>query len=367
MTVFTGGIPASVRSAGVEWEVTRSWPNGDHDVFEARSNAVVGVIAGTWSPERGFRVVSPTDDHRLPGLARTRSGTLISHRLGKRAVLRSRDGATYTKVVRPERARTILAGMSRFSPVGDALRTPRVLAAFGDSVVFAALPGRTLYDLASAAEVEVGVGIEDWARHWRCWSDQWASATMGATAAERCPPDVPPHTGDDEARIVSEWIDRAARFLPAAELTDLRRIGAQIGDRLTDPGRPVNYRIGHRDLHDKQILLDADGSVGVLDVDTAARIEPELDPANLSAHALLRRRQGRYSHEQTAIARTEIGRYAEVIGADPQRLYLYERAALLRLGCLYLFRPRWRATARDVLTDLVMHDVDHFDHVQRSR
>lgn len=338
-----GGIPALVRHNGITREVTRSWPNGDHDVFEARSTCTPDVIAGTWSPRHGIRVVAATADHRLPALARPTDAALISHRLGKRAVLRSADGSTYTKVVRPGRARAILAGISHFSPVGESLRTPRVLVAYGDSVVFEALAGRTLHDLAA------DVPPADWCRYWRCWSDQWAAATTNARTAGD---DVPIHSGADEARIVTEWIDRAARFLPPAQLTDLRRIGAAVGDRLANPGRPVIHRIGHRDLHDKQILLDADGAVGVLDVDTAARIEPELDPANLAAHAVLRRMQGRYTPEQTAIARKQIRRHTEDIGCDAERLDLYEHAALLRLGCLYLFRPKWHGTARALLTDL---------------
>lgn len=345
------GVPAGIDHAGTMWEITRSWPNGDHDIFEARGPRSSGVIAGTWSPTAGARVVPAESDHRLPGLARPTGGTLISHRLGKRAVLRSADGTEYTKVVRPGRARSILTGISRFSPVGDALRTPRVLAAFGDSVVLATLPGRTLHDLAPATAARRQV----WARHWRYWSDQWSGAVLEAASRTAAPMDVPVHTGADEARIVTEWIDRAGRFLPADQLSELRRIGAAIGDRLTEPGRPVIHRIGHRDLHDKQILLDEIGAVGVLDVDTAARIEPELDPANLAAHTVLRHAQGHYTHDQAAIARAEVLRCAERIGCDPERLRLYEQAALLRLGCLYLFRPRWHTTARSLLAGFTIN------------
>ncbi|WP_396134697.1 phosphotransferase [Cellulomonas sp. ATA003] len=48
----------------------------------------------------------------------------------------------------------------------------------------------------------------------------------------------------------------------------------------------------HRDLHDKQLLVDGSGGIGLLDFDLAAAGEAALDLANLLVHLELRVHQG---------------------------------------------------------------------------
>jgi len=106
----------------------------------------------------------------------------------------------------------------------------------------------------------------------------------------------------------------------------------------------------HRDLHVKQVLVTADGEVGVLDLDTLAKGDPAVDVANFLAHLELRSLQGHYSPDRAGLAAA-----AFVDGYRPDRalrarLTAYTAATRVRLACVYAFRPRWRHLARHLLT-----------------
>src|SRR5690606_8311584 len=101
------------------------------------------------------------------------------------------------------------------------------------------------------------------------------------------------------------------------------------------------------DLHDKQLLWDgaAPGGrrLGVLDLDTACLADPVLDPANLAVHADLRRAQGLWSPD----AAEAVVAAARSVVDDPvvegfDRWALAELATVVRLVCVYAFRPQWR-------------------------
>jgi Ser/Thr protein kinase RdoA (MazF antagonist) len=107
-------------------------------------------------------------------------------------------------------------------------------------------------------------------------------------------------------------------------------------------GESCGEALLHRDLHDKQVMIDARGRAGLLDFDTVARGEPALDLANMLAHLDLRVMQRRCTPQAGAEAgRAFIEGYAPspaVLGRVPE----YRAAALLRLACVYSYRPPWR-------------------------
>lgn len=88
-------------------------------------------------------------------------------------------------------------------------------------------------------------------------------------------------------------------------------------------------------------MWDPVAGPGLLDVDTACLGERALDLGNLRAHARWRTEQGLWTPAEAAVVIDEIARVASAIGIDPGRVSVYERATLIRLACVYAFRPRW--------------------------
>lgn len=100
----------------------------------------------------------------------------------------------------------------------------------------------------------------------------------------------------------------------------------------------------HRDFHDQQVLVE-DSQALLIDLDTAAMAEPELDVANMLVHLEL------YELANTGV-QTSASRRAFVQAYLGSRWRLSERAlswyrsgALLRLACVYSFRPSDRSLA----------------------
>jgi aminoglycoside phosphotransferase (APT) family kinase protein len=97
----------------------------------------------------------------------------------------------------------------------------------------------------------------------------------------------------------------------------------------------------HRDLHDKQVLVEPGGGIGVLDFDTLALGDPALDLGNLLAHLDLRALQ----HRCSEVDAERLG--AALLDGYGTRTTLRERAAAyaqatrVRLACVYAFRPSW--------------------------
>lgn len=351
---------------GLPLELTDDTPGTDGAVLRAaRLDAATGRVT----------VHEAGTDPRLPGLARVlaeHSGAVVvSHRPGKRAVVRTRDddGTTrYVKIVRPGRSRRLLEAIDRAADFTGPFRTAQVLAADEDTVTFAALPGRLLHD---------GLPVTDgtWRRAWRETLDAWttaveasrrrfqdgASSSVGATGATgegaagtgigHVARGAAVHGPQAESEVLAAWCERAAAVDPAGAPTRARAVAAARRDlaRLGDPADPA---LVHRDLHDKQVLWQPDAPPGLLDVDTATLGDPALDVANLRAHATWRELQGLWSAEQSAVVREEIDRTALRLGIPPDALAAYESGTTARLACVYAFRPRWRTAARTLATTL---------------
>ncbi|MFV0375433.1 phosphotransferase family protein [Microbacterium sp.] len=329
--------------AGQAWRVSRAWPGegGGMTVELRREGGGSGVRAGRWSAAGGFRLAAEGRDEHLPGLAGWAvRGTVVSHRLGRRAVVHSGDG--FVKIVRPRRVQAVVAAADAatvFSPAFRCARHRREPDAEREgAVVWEALPGRTLHEAGS----DRGLPVRDWDRAWERWAVAWRSVI----AAD--PRGLPVHGIREEAAVLRRWTEAAATVVPGLAAGDAAdRCVAALRDAGEGPAVPA-----HRDLHDKQILIDDDGGLSLLDVDTVCAADAALDLGNLRAHADLRARQGVWSPRRASIARRWIDDVAAVT-VPAERLAAAEAASRLRLACVYLFRPRWHALARDLMWSLL--------------
>ncbi len=141
-----------------------------------------------------------------------------------------------------------------------------------------------------------------------------------------------------EIETLDRWLRCAAGACPemAGRLEAARQRLVRLGDSpKIGPSVP-----SHRDYHPGQLLVRPQGAT-VLDLDTAAMAEPELDVGNFLAHLDL------FELQRRSVPAAELG---EVFGAayerragrrlEPRRLLWYRAGAVLRLACVYRFRPR---------------------------
>lgn len=150
------------------------------------------------------------------------------------------------------------------------------------------------------------------------------------------------HLAVRELATLTGWISAVSRVEPEErswlEEAHRRLIRGALGSG------PITLVPAHRDFYDKQILVDGD-RVTVLDLETAALAEPELDVANFLAHLELRRMQGRsFDLESTAEAFLA-GYSSRSRPPDRRRLGWYRCSTLTRLACVYALRPRWSGLA----------------------
>jgi len=146
------------------------------------------------------------------------------------------------------------------------------------------------------------------------------------------------HGLESELAVLSRWTRVAAATRPAlaercrTTLAHLERLGRTLS---APPSVPA-----HRDFHDGQLLVDG-GRLRLLDLDTASRAAPELDPGNFLAHLRLRQLQG-LAPDAERLARGFLDGYRErAEPPHPDRLRWYTASALLRLACVYALRPCW--------------------------
>lgn len=323
-------IPDVVTVDAETWAVRRAWPASRNRIaIESQNNSA--IRAGFLSAGQ-VDMLDAGRDPKLPGLERLLASTgnqLISHRPGKRAVIRLADGG-FAKCVRSSRAADIIVGQDRAESFRNGFALPNVLAADDSTVVLSALPGVELHD-----PQRLGV---DWSRAWTDALDAWELA-----AGETVTP-VPVHSAASEVQVLEEWRDRAHELL-GPQLAEVDSLSTDVCADLLNAGAASagegNWGPIHRDLHDKQIMWDPVAGPGLLDVDTACLGERELDLGNLRAHARWRTQQGIWTPDDAEVVIREISRVTSASGLDPRRVRTYERSALVRLACVYAFRPRW--------------------------
>lgn len=319
-------------------EVTRAWSaepphagRGGSLRFEGHDE-LGRVRAGTLTAGR-VDLLPPGGDPRLPDLAGWSStADVVVHRAGKRAVLRREEG--YVKVVRPGRAPAVAARaeQGRRMAAAAGLAAPEVLRTGPGWVVMSTVAGQDLHRAAATAEPD------QWLGWWRQWADAWP----GLVAAD--PTGLPTHTGSDEAGVLREAVRTALAWqaLPDPDGAGLTVTEQVCRGLAAAPDAATG--VGHRDLHDKQ-LLGGTGRLGVLDFDTAALTEPALDLANLAVHARWRTVQGVWSPEQAEVVVEAARRVAHTLGVPSWRWESYAAGTALRLAAVYAFRPRWHDAA----------------------
>jgi len=273
-------------------------------------------------------------DEALPGAAMADAGaTVVAHRRGRRAVLRTGDG--FAKLVRASRFEGVADRAERVSDLAS-LRSPRVLRRDDDraTLVLEPVGERTLLDAGSE------LSHEDFCAVWRA---------IGAGLAELAdldPVGLPRHGIDEELAAVRRALDGAGLRAPD-EYAHVER-GLRSGSG--------SEGVLHRDLHDKQLLLPASGiaPVGLIDVDTLAVGERALDIANLVVHVELREVQGLLPAGRARIASSAL---REGLGDGDlwSRVPAYAAATRLRLAGVYAARPGGEHASREMLRRSATH------------
>ena len=282
----------------------------------------------------GSRLVLQHDgaDRRLPALADLVAGgaELVVHRPERRAVVRHQrgDGYVYTKVVRPRRTAELVRRVRAAAAV-PGLSAPEVTQwdEAGGTIVLTTLPGQTLHDLLTGvvpAVVATEVGRAVRTLH------SAATAPDGTTTHDLA-------AEVDATRALLDLARTHRALQPREALVVDRRIAAAAAT-IAALARPAAPSLLHRDLHDKQLLVDG-ASIGMLDVDTLGLGDPALDLGNLLAHLDLRVRQG-WTQRETAAA-VEQGVLNGYVPDDRTRAATagYRALAAARLEALYAFRP----------------------------
>jgi tRNA A-37 threonylcarbamoyl transferase component Bud32 len=285
-------------------------------------------------------------DRRLPVLHRLAArpdAVIVAHRPERRGVVRRVDGKdreTYTKVVRPDRMRRTLAG-ARTHIDGVALPPVTATDRAAGTLTCRALPGTSLHDLlADRATDDEGI--------------RQVGLAVGEAVARLHETDPPPtvdqrHDAHTEAEVTHGWLAQATAWglldpqAPVAEA--VLRLEGFVGQ---PPCRPTYL---HRDLHDKQLVVDDGLTVGMLDFDLAAIGEPALDLANLLVHLELRALQRRCSPARAAACAEAL---VEGYAPTPDvwsRVPCYALTTRLRLAAVYAFRPGGSKTGMALLTE----------------
>lgn len=183
------------------------------------------------------------------------------------------------------------------------------------------VPGRSVFELLDSPELEDAAQLAG-----SCLAELHGSTTGWARVHDR----------QRELETLGEWISAITFATP-----ELEPVLRGTLSRLTQTalGLPVgSLAPSHRDFYDKQLVMH-DGTGAVLDLETASYAEPELDVANFLAHLELRRLQGR-KLDRSAPDEAFVEGYSNQLRAlDPQRIDWYLASSLLRLACVYSFRP----------------------------
>lgn len=346
-------IPETIEIDGETVVLGRAWPafTPDDDgrlpvTFEGPD--IRGVLragrihlrrgeAGGWVRDQAALLPAGTDP-KLPALADLAAAgpkSLVVHRFGKRAVAESAE--VFVKVVPPRKRDTVAEraeqGQALAALAGFA--APEVLEIGPGRITFSRVPGRSLHELGQSLDLQA------WEQIWAQWAWRWHTLVHAETDG------LPHHGPEDEQDILLRWwsVVSELELLPPF-------LAGQFADRVDQVCSELAHSVGtrrvvaHRDLHDKQILFDdLSGTLGLLDFDTAALAEPELDLSNLLVHIDLRREQRWWSRDHAAIAAMYVREAIAALGCEPDRLDAYAAATRVRLACLYLFRPRYRQLA----------------------
>lgn len=301
--------------------------------------------------ERCVRARDPLQDKRLRGIRHVVPDALtggsdvrlLAWRIGRRAVLRVANGskAHIVKIYHKDREQAL-----RWGALPDARdrpwRRPEVLEWNPDSrtMKIEFCPGRSLNErwLAAGSEPEDARRIAE---------------VLGWLALAPIPSGFPRYGPADEIRLL---LDRLASFHDTLKKSPPR--ADEIAERViraleVAPDSPVV--LCHRDLHDKQLLIDGRGRGTLLDLDLAAAGPAALDVGNILGHLRLRALQGtRVRWREIA---EDVARRAVPARGASESLPRWTAATLLRLALIYCRRRR-SATLVDRLLESTEQALD---------
>jgi aminoglycoside phosphotransferase (APT) family kinase protein len=366
-------VPASLVATGAvapgHLELRRAWPRA---LQRLRLELVDGrgrVVAGQWygepdagvrldrvarwtartapdpdlvavDRERGVLLQAGGADRRLPGLrdALARPGAeLVTHRAEERAVVRlpaAAGSAGYVKVVRPGRTQPLVEAAKVVLPV----RTPRMLHHDDERgiVEVAAVPGDPLRAVLSGTTLTQPV--ESVAR----------AVARRLRAVHRCaaPPQRPARDVTREVARVATWVDRLTPYAP--DLQPRAETALHHCARLLDePAQALVFV--HGNLHDGQVMVDADDVVGMVDWEGMAGGEGALDLAGLVAHLRLRVLERTCAPDVADAFEASLLNAYGATARTRSRTEAYVGLLNVRMACQHVFRPHGLSVAARLL------------------
>ena len=341
--------PREAGHLGLEFVTTDGSPLAgqwfaDRDRLDAvaRETARAGQAPVAIVPGPGILVQARGADRRLPALAplAARAGaTLLMHRPERSAVLRlqAADGTRYVKVVRPKLVEVYAAtGRVAQQLAGAAFTTPRLLEvdAVSGVIVWSGLAGASLFGLLGTDRLVPAMPA--------------VGEALKALHAAPPPAGVAPHGAVEEIRRLEVWLARLEVFLPDLHGA-LAAAAPAVCGALAAASSPTVLL--HGDFCDKQVIVDEDGRIGLVDFDAMATGEAALDVANAIAVFEVRAIQGLCPPGQ---AEEAIAAFLAGYRPSPDvlaRMNAYVDGARLRLACLSAFRPAWAHCLPALLLD----------------
>jgi hypothetical protein len=155
------------------------------------------------------------------------------------------------------------------------------------------------------------------------------------------------HSKSDELGNLRKLSELLKNMYPETEDTfskELNSLEKIVGDEYS------KNAFSHRDFFDKQILY-SENRTTLLDYENAGAADPALDIGNFLAHMSLRSLQHpRCSDNIRNGSKAFLDAYGNFEEGFLSRVAWWSRASRLRLGALYLLRPRWRELAYKLLT-----------------
>ncbi|MDH3626994.1 MAG: phosphotransferase [Acidobacteriota bacterium] len=319
-------------TAGRDWDRVQEAACGDWLLLSP-----VGSGDSCWyQVENGMdrpRALSPLEDPELPvlrqvvdrWLRRGREFRLLAWRIGRRAVFRLSRGQSsrICKLYRRER-HTLTRWQVTAEINNDRWRAPNVLAWDPSlrrlDIEF--LPGTSLNTRWLAGRAEFGDGVH-------------IASLLDWLAGCPVPRGFPVYEVEDEVLLLQRRLAEYQRTLAAPPARTGETVSRVI--RALRELTPVPNSLCHRDLHDKQILLDGDRG-GLIDFDLAAAGHPALDAGNILAHLRLRAMKGAQIPWRDIVSTI-------VDNATPTRshslaLRVWTASALMRLTLIYARRRR---------------------------
>ena len=313
-TVAAGQWFAAAAEAERVWEVLR-----------ARFGGLATVLPG--NPH--LLVQREGSDRALTGLHRvvSRPGArLVAHRAERRAVVRLAD-ASYLKVVRPGATEPVVAPLRKIRLADVRTATVTHVDDSRGVVALGAIAGQTLHERIgdpTVADSELSLDLKH------------VGVALRSLHALSARTGLPTHGTLQELAAARHWLSAATTYalIPAADWQgQFARALAQLA------AVPDDYALVHRDLHDKQLVVDGSAPIGLLDLDLATVGHRAVDLANLLVHLELRVLQGLCTSERADAAASALLEGYAPAPETRAAVRAYAASTRLRLAGVYAFRP----------------------------